>query len=76
MVKPGDRFEHSFWGIWEVISFHTETILGDRYNAVCIYSKTKYISPDHWMFEDNGWTYLGNFSKSQNFSNLYELLSE
>ena len=72
MIKRGDRFE---WNdsIWEILEV-------SRYSYSC---KVFWVSGrHHWiknpitLFITSNWTYLGNFGKSNNFDNLYDILCE
>jgi hypothetical protein len=71
-LKPGDRFKHANnttdWFIWEV------TITG---SARIIDGKSIFPIGHEWddplQFDDE---YLGNFSKSNNFHTIYDILND
>lgn len=76
-IKVGDRYEFddsdSHWFIYEYISVN--------YDVVIIDSNSKYPISSWTIGEINNWQpdddkYMGNFAKSDNFSNLYNILSE
>lgn len=70
----GDRYQfNQEKDIWEIISFNE-----DKYPiCVCIDVGVSYYDvgdKDVWTFSDNYCKYLGNFSKSNNFTELYNIL--
>jgi hypothetical protein len=79
MSKVGDRY---YWKrsdrIWEVVSF----IHSDRIECIAIQSDSVYNIGDKAIFSKEYWEttpeaiYLGNFSKSSNFKDIYDILNE
>lgn len=79
MVKPGDRYtiNSSVNGKPITIEVTGELsaycIVGDGRNWVTEETYNPSINT-WWSNINNNWRYLGNFNKSKNFNNLYEVL--
>lgn len=74
-MQIGDRFTNSTGDVvWEFCG-NEWICVGGTETAFRIGYKVEYnIAVDPNLHTDGYWTYLGNFSKSKNFSNLYDLL--
>lgn len=77
--KIGDRFKmvrshtaRQIDSIWEVLG---ESVYGG-YRSICVdgCSDLKDRCED-WLFTSDMWEYLGNFSKTDNFTELYNLFN-
>lgn len=71
----GDRFrrtmQRSDWGtnsIWEITR-----IDHGYYDCICIEGPR--VKDNQLFLLKTGWQYLGNFNKSNNFSNLWDILN-
>lgn len=79
--KLGDRYHNKKEGI----TLEVSEIRGPMVRLRCVKSKSNYrlgwsenLHPeltfsDKW--DSSEWTYLGNFSKADNYNNLYDLLN-
>ena len=82
-IRVGDRFRDSTYNdVWEYIEPTGDNVFPHK--AVCLkespitdsgvfYPKD---TIDTWDFWDEGWEFIGNFSKASNFNNLYDKLNE
>ena len=73
-VKPGDRFRYfgAFTkkykdSVWEYVSDD---------NSICIQGLPKGETNLGWSYNPNFWEYIGNYSKSDKFLELYNILNE
>jgi hypothetical protein len=77
-LRIGDRYDWGNNGVWEILEVT---------DPIKHYAKSKCVSPNsfykigyicEWWIEDRhtGWTYLGNFSKSSNFRDIYDILND
>lgn len=70
--KIGDRFEREGM-IFEIIGPSDEH---GRYSSVCKKAHSGWEIGDVWKFtfDPKQWKFIGNFAKSANFNNLFDLL--
>lgn len=72
MVRIGDvfRINQTFKGrefCWEVVDLKLD-------ECRISYDYTSFWYRTEWLLDTTEWTYVGNFAKSSNFNNLYDIL--
>lgn len=77
-IKVGDRFQYEYRPefVIEVVEFNNFLIISNTLGSGFYPIGTTGSMYDLGITLSDGYKYLGNFSKSKNFSNLYDLLSE
>ena len=81
-IREGDRFKYKEW-IVEAIkpSFSNSKDDESLYDCKIITAPGDLSTQvgeigEFWIVNDDFWTYLGNFSKTSNFEQLYNLLNQ